>query len=411
MSRAPRRLSALVQALCACSAAAAGCNEILGITPGLPGADGGSAGTAGAAGATSTGGTGGASGTCPPIIAVSCDPALLTDKDNCCIQGRSCLGGACEGGLCVPVVLDPDASTDTRGIGVSGDRVYWSTGTNQLIKSRKKDGTEYVEVVGDPSWMPSLAVDDTHVYWLEWNGGDVRRAPLTGAATGDVVASISATPDFGRIALSEGHVFWATRNPEIGVWAAPITTLTQQVTPIAVDAASGQAVQKVTYPTGVVADATHLYFSDTGDGSSPGRVLRRSLASIAAGEDIAAEIIATDEPGPGDLAVDAAHVYWVTNDGQIRRRAKDGTGAVETIAMDQYGSIAIAVDDVFVYWTVYGNGGDHDGAIRRSPKAGGGIATLADNQANPWEIALDCEAVYWTNHNDFGVGEVMKVAK
>lgn len=395
----------------------AGCNEIWGITPGLPdgggsGGAGGSGGSGGTVTSSSGGSGGGPSGTCPPIVAGDCeDMALLSDPENCCVPGRSCLGGACEYGLCLPIPLDASASTDTRGIGVSGDRVYWSTGANALIKSRKKDGSGYMEVVGDSNWMPSLAVNDAHVYWLEWNGGDVRRAPLSGAAAGEIVASISSTPDFGRIAVGETFVFWATRNEEVGVWAAPITALTQQVLPLAVGASSGRAVQKVVHPTGVAADATHVYFSHGGDGMNPGGVLRREIASVAAGEDVAAEVVAADDSGAGDLALDDTHVYWVTSGGDVRRRGKDGSGPVETIAQSQASPIAVAVDDVFVYWTVYGNGGQHDGSVRRAPKGGGAIVTLADNQANPWEIAVDCEAVYWTNHNDFGVGEVMKVAK
>src|SRR5262249_36615562 len=109
---------------------------------------------------TTTTGGGGATGMCPPYdISNGCDAGRLNEPDNCCVAGRSCLGGKCVGGRCEPVLIDGDASMDTRGIAVVGKRIFWSTGLDELIKSRATDGTAYQENAHDAQWIPSMAAD------------------------------------------------------------------------------------------------------------------------------------------------------------------------------------------------------------------------------------------------------------
>lgn len=405
------------QALFLCASSLLACNTIFDISPGTLG--GGGAGGQTSSSATSTGGgpsssstgTGaggaGGSGVCPPFdITQGCEDSLLSDPANCCVAGRSCLGGACVAGMCQPVVIDPSASTDTRGISVVGDRVYWSTGTNELVKSRDKNALGYLEVAHDAQWIPSIATDATHVYWLQWQGGQVRRAPLSGSDSTELVASVSSTPDWGRIAVGPGAVYWATKNTTVGVWSAPIAPITEEVFAVASESGSGLSVQTVEAPTGVAVDTTHLYFSDSTDPN--GRILRRTLAGISAGEDVDAEVFADQQASPGDIAVDATHVYWVGS-GQVCRRDKQMQGPVEVLITGEASPNALVVDDRFVYWVNIAS--DANGEVRRMFKAGGGATTLAGGQKSPWEIAADCAAIYWTNQNDFGVGEVVKVAK
>jgi len=400
-------------------ATATACNAVLGIEEGIYRGDGGagqgastSAGGTSATGGAQAGGGGageggGGAAQCPPWdVDAACDPSLMEDPDNCCHPGRSCQGGDCLAGVCTPVLLDGDASTDTRGVEVRGDRVYWSCGGNQVIRSRLKDGTGFLEVATDTNFMPSLTTDDTYAYWTEWNGGDVRRAPLTGGGPVEVLGTVSATAGWGRIAVSPTRVFWATRNDDIGVWAAPIDTVTGEVFAVASAPSLGLSVQEVADPIGVAVDATHVYFTDAGGGL----VLRRTIDSVLAEEDVAADIIAANQGGAGDLAVDATHVYWITGS-EVWRRVKDGSGAVETLATGQDEANAIVVDDQSVYWVDNGDAEPPTGAVQRVNKQGGPVETLAPAQPAPWEISQDCTSVFWTNHNDFGTGEVWKVTK
>ncbi|MCA9623678.1 MAG: hypothetical protein KC731_31870, partial [Myxococcales bacterium] len=398
----------------------AACNAVLGIEEGILG--GGAGGDGGSGAATSSGGHdggggmgtgaggglgggGAASTTCPPWAPDEpCDPSLMDDADNCCHLGRSCQGGTCMDGQCTPVLLDGDAATDTRGIDVTGDRVYWSTGSNQLIKSRKTDASLYLEVAFDSNYTPSLATDATHAYWTEWQAGNVMRAPLDGSGPEELVGSVNATPNWGRIDVSPTHVVWATRNTDVGVWAAPIAPITGEVFAVASHSTLGLSLQTVSAPLGVVVDATHLYFSDESDGV----ILRRSLSSIAGEDDVMADVVASNQSGAGDLAVDETHVYWVTGS-EIHRRLKDGSGGVEVLAASQDDPNALVVDDHYVTWVNHATA--TTGTVHRTKKDGGPLEVLAENQKAPWEIAQDCTTIYWTNHNDFMTGEVWKVAK
>jgi len=71
----------------------------------------------------------------------------------------------------------------------------------------------------------------------------------------------------------------------------------------------------------------------------------------AAGDAGAAfETIATQQDRPMDLAVDATHVYWINEGGQLRRRGKGSAAVPETMAMGLSSPRWIAVDGQYAFW-------------------------------------------------------------
>ncbi len=140
-------------------------------------------------------------------------------------------------------------------------------------------------------------------------------------------------------------------------------------------------------PRGIAVDASHIYWvSDTGS-----RVMRRSTMLGAA----TVEPVATAEDGALGIAVDASHVYWTTNIGDsVMRRAKGlGAAAVEIVATSQDGANGVAVDDTHVYWTT-----SNSSTVMRRAKALGVTAfeTVATGQDGAFGIAVDASHVYWT---------------
>src|SRR5690348_6466281 len=94
-----------------------------------------------------------------------------SDPNNCGVCGHSCLGGACAAGACVPVRLASD----------QGDSAYGAA------------WYPYTTDIGDPLPGPDrLAVDDTHVYWLNLRG-EVMRVPIAGGDP-ERVAKTAANP-------------------------------------------------------------------------------------------------------------------------------------------------------------------------------------------------------------------------
>lgn len=109
---------------------------------------------------------------------------LTNDADNCGSCGHSCLGGACVDSKCQPVEL--------------------AAGLTQAT---------------------SLAVDATHVYWMDYNGGvgNVKRVAKSGGAA-ETLATNGGTP--GGVVVTGGKIYWgggtsnskgAVANPAIQV--------------------------------------------------------------------------------------------------------------------------------------------------------------------------------------------------
>jgi hypothetical protein len=113
---------------------------------------------------------------------------------------------------------------------------------------------------------------------------------------------------------------------------------------------------------------------------------------------------------PAWVAVDATHVYWVTEGdpsngyagGVVMRNAKTG-GTPTTLAMNETKPVDIVVDDTNVYWIRA-----TAGTIMKMPKAGG-TPTLVANAPDARRLALDDTHLYWTR-NGSGIGGVSRIS-
>ena len=100
-------------------------------------------------------------------------------------------------GLVVVLVLDADA-------------IYVSTeGANQSIYRVAKAGGGSTRIVDTQSTPLRLAVDDTHLYFTDTDGGLVVRAPKNGGPT-ETIAQGQPRPV--AIAVDETNVYWANIN-------------------------------------------------------------------------------------------------------------------------------------------------------------------------------------------------------
>jgi hypothetical protein len=223
-----------------------------------------------------------------------------------------------------------------------------------------------------------------HVHWV----GCMGRVRDADVASG-TVARIG-TWDADHLVATATHLY-GTRGAagEVGAFELATGTATVVATPLG-------------SPAYLAADELYLYVSDV-----EGAVLR---APIAGG---AAESLATST-WPHGIAADATHVYWADPaEGAIRRIAKGG-GAVELVADGQTSPVGIAIDDLFVYFTSHPDLGP--GAVLRVAKGGGdpellatGNLDAADEAWGPWQVVVTADSVYWTE--TYGRGAIMKLAK
>lgn len=218
------------------------------------------------------------------------------------------------------------------------------------------------------------------------------------------------------IAVGGGYVYWA--DPELGLimkapaaGGSPITLVTDDQSPTGVALFNGeifwtdiQGVSRVGVeggtPTQVAAhyelngdiavDAAYVYW---GIDDIPGGLWRvGSRESGATGREVAHQRYETQ-----GVSLDSTYAYWVVPDkGAVRRKPIAG-GEIEVISNEEIDPWATAVNGGYLYWVTRGDL-SQGGTVRRVPVTGGAPETIADGQDDPRALALDATDVYWVNY-------------
>jgi len=208
------------------------------------------------------------------------------------------------------------------------------------------DGTNIQDLLS--AWEPTMgvAVDSSHVYWINRNTGAVRRANPDGSNLQDLVPGQFALAT-GGVAVDASHLYWTS-------YAGGPTAGT--IRRANLDGSNPQAiVPGQAAPFGIAVDASHLYWTNSGDGT----IWRASLDGTNAQSIVQGE----GQDSLFAVAVDASHLYWTNRSrGMVKRADLEGTDP-QTLLLGQNQPQAVAVDATYVYWS---NLGDQTGAIRRA---------------------------------------------
>jgi hypothetical protein len=277
----------------------------------------------------------------PDAAAPDAAPDLMTDVHNCGALGHACGCGStsCTNGAC-----DSHALADHQGgpvvLALHGTRLYWGNDAAMNVSTIPVDASTAAAVLfPGRTAVRGFAFDDTRIYFTRTNFNIVEAARLDGTGGGNY-----------------------TNAQERGA-------------------------------AGIATDATNTYWADGGFNT-----IRRAPLGLPVQ---AATTIASNQPTPDGLALDADHIYWTTRTttGQILALAKTAApGTAPTVlAADQLNPHAIAVVDGFVYWTNQGDGTANTGSVQRVAVTGGTVTTLADHQPGPTYLAVAAGFVYWTD--------------
>jgi hypothetical protein len=168
--------------------------------------------------------------------------------------------------------------------------VYWTTPVTGVIWSMPVGGGSPVQLLTGQDTASDIAADADGLFWVNrgkagQSNGVVMRANLDGSNA----TPLATGQNFPlRIALDQGHVYWATLDGgALGIDKAGKT-------PVFTYALGGTGVPPV---TGIAADGEHVYYSRNKD------VVRVPVNSLSADK------LLTDVISPKDLVVDATSVY------------------------------------------------------------------------------------------------------
>jgi len=149
-------------------------------------------------------------------------------------------------------VLFP-AQSSPRGIAVDDTNVYWST--YQQVESAPLAGVTLSKVSMAEEFPFALAADATTLYWYDEYMDAVRSSPKTGGGASTLTSMPTSHDHGGRsIALDSASVYF---NDRVGNTVQKVGKTGG--TPSIISSASG--------PTGVVLDASYVYFTNQGDGT------------------------------------------------------------------------------------------------------------------------------------------------
>ena len=342
-----------------------------------------------------------------PYIACNADTSNQPD-------GGTKPKGLVDGGVLSTIVTGLDQAASS--IVASGVYLYFTqviTGGPVLRIPLVDGGT--MSPLGPPQPTPvGLAVDANNVY--VWNTGSfalnsdinnkdgvVTQVPLNGGAAITLFTGMEVlydAPYLNSVAVDSKSVYWVAGGA--GNDGTIMRTAIGSSSPTAIY--SNQQI-----PMAVVSDGTNVYWTDLGTydsagvANNDGTVWQGSVSGATP-----AIKLASNQPSPYAIVVDATSVYWVNtgilggdnlpalNSGSVMK-APIGGGTLTTIATDQGAPISITIANGTLVWDEYGL--SEPGLIMTAPTSGGTPVPLVVGLDDPGAVTTAGHTVYWGNAN------------
>ncbi len=321
-----------------------------------------------------------------------------SDPDHCGRCGHSCLGAACEGGICALSVL-ADYGERQALVRVVGDSVYSSDAgsINRNVHRARRDGS-----VVEPQVAIALGglknFDEDDAYFYLWRAPDrdtllIRcpsRSPVIDcaddSATTQLPLSLDRTAEGSSVVVDRiGHRVFYYNFLDGALFASPT--------------AGGLIQTRLvgTFAFEFIYTANALWGSDAGN---PNAILRVS----STGEE--PNTVANEAAAFG-FAANGARLYWISGDHVSSIALPGGNG---TLPPDRFSGpvspLALAVDDGDVYWVETTPLGE---AVKRCPATGcpaTGATTITPPISEALALALDDRKVYIALGTPMAVGSV-----
>jgi hypothetical protein len=238
-------------------------------------------------------------------------------------------------------------------------------------------------------------VDGTTVFYPPWSNSvalEVRKSSNGMASVG--TGGFASATEFSGLVMGGGKLWWTNRFSPGGS--------TQRVVRANADGSGAAVFASGTGETvGLASDATDIYWAD----AVKGRIYKMPLGSAACDMQIlppnpGACVVLTNATLPWNVALDATNVYFTTVGGgtsHVWKIAKNNVGGVATaIATNQAEAQTLATDGTYVYWTNV-----NDNTLRRvavGATCAAGACEIVSNVSLPSSVTVDGDAVYFTSN-------------
>jgi hypothetical protein len=323
---------------------------------------------------------------CDGDLSVQCETDTTSDAKNCGSCGHDCLGGTCTAGECGVVTVLSGTGGATR-LAIDATHIYYIGYTNGEVRRIPKTGGTS-ELLATTSSAVRIAVDATYAYWTDFQGKQLLRVPKAGGtmqvlATGlGTAQAVRLTTDRAYVTdyTSQGRVGWV---PKVGGTATWLVTNTPT-------------------PLDMALTPTYAYFTDT---SNPSTVRRVPLDGGTVENFYPTDISLAIETDGKDL-------YFAS--------AKNGKAAASIHRLTEAGSdtelvaglelpAGLTVDQTYVYFTDLGIG-NGKGSVGRIAIDGSdnGVSKQLSFGGWPRGIVNDSVAVYWADETGDTINMIVK---
>jgi hypothetical protein len=315
-----------------------------------------------------------------PVVATPAPYALFTSWSGACAGTGACSVATTASvtatftDRCVRTILDstPSASTFAiKALALDSSHLYWIDIGAALVKRRPLSGSTTTVIAGGIN-PASLALDATHAYWSDIGERRLYRWPKAGG-TPQILATLATGPD--TIALTATHIYWVTPAGDAIYRMLKDGGTVETVVP-------GLALGPLHGPHRIAVDADAIYWLSESGTIARAPLVGGTITTLATGQD-----------RPSSLFLTSTQVYWSNRgDGTIARVAKTG-GAVTVVATSTGREPAgLFVDGTTVGWTHYDLGADSQQIV-----GGAGPTELAATEYGGWGIVFNSSSVYVAN--------------
>ncbi len=227
----------------------------------------------------------------PFIVALDATRVYWTEFGGTGVASCNALSGCND----TPTLYGGAGTTGQGGLVVQSTNVYWTDATTTSIFACPVSGcSSPTTIATNQGYLAGIAADANNVYWVQFDAGAIASCGLSGCG-GNPKSLVSSLKQPLWLVVDATNVYWSTY---VGTVATcPLT---------------GCATPQVLVETnhtwiGLALDDQDVYMSDF-----DGKTISKCAKTGCGGN---ATIVAANQDGPRDLAVDATSVYWANETG------------------------------------------------------------------------------------------------